>query len=85
MSAFVVVRDLAAGIHRRSTTNKWYQSCERGHVVSAFPPKWVLMIMTYTIKELMRLLSYEQDLKSLNLKRASIDAKSAKGTVHELH
>ena len=30
-------------------------------------------------------MSYEQDLKSLKLKRASIDAKFAKGTVHELH
>ena len=48
-------------------------------------PKWVLMIMTRTIKELMCLMSYEQDLKSLELKRASIDAKFAKGTVHELH
>ena len=38
--------------------------------VSAFgPPKWVLMIMTCTIKELMHLLSYEQDLKSLKMKR----------------
>ena len=42
-----------------------------------WPPKWVLMIMTRTIKELMRLLSYEQDLKSLKLKRASIDTKFA--------
>ena len=50
-----------------------------------WPPKWVLMIMTRTIKELMCLMSYEQDLKSLELKRASIDAKFAKGTVHELH
>ena len=50
-----------------------------------WPPKWVLMIMTYTIKGLMHLLSYEQDLKSLKLKRASIDAKIAKGMVHELH
>ena len=62
---------------------------ERGllrQYVSAFgPPKWVLMIMTRTIKEQMNLLSYEQDLKSLELKRASIDAKFAKGTVHELH
>ena len=34
--------------------------------VSAFgPPKWVLMLMTYIFKELMRLLSYEQALKSL--------------------
>jgi len=49
-----------------------------------WPPKWVLMIRTRTIKELTRLLSYEQDLKSLKLKRASIDAKFAKGTVHEL-
>ena len=49
-----------------------------------FPSKWVLMIMTYTIKELMRLLSYEQDLKSLKLKRASIDAIFAKISVHEL-
>ena len=40
--------------------------------------------MTRTIKELMRLLSYEQNLKSLKLKRASIDAKFAKRTVHEL-
>jgi len=32
----------------------------------------------------MHLLSYEQDLKSLKLKRASIDAKFAKGTVHVL-
>ena len=43
-------------------------------------PKWVLIIMTRTIKELMHLLSYELDLKSLNLK----DAEFAKGTVHEL-
>ena len=43
------------------------------------------MIMTRTIKELMHLLIYEQDLKSLKLKRASIDAKFAKGTVHVLH
>ena len=50
-----------------------------------WPPKWVLMIMTRTIKELMHLLSGEKDLKSLKLKRASIDAKFAKGTVHELH
>ena len=49
-----------------------------------WPPKWVLMIMTRRIKELMHLLSYEQDLKSLKLKRASIDAKFAKGTVHVL-
>jgi hypothetical protein len=33
-----------------------------------WPPKWVLMIMTRTIKGLMCLLSYEQDLKSLELK-----------------
>ena len=33
----------------------------------------------------MRLLSYEQDLKSLKLKRATINAKFAKGLVHELH
>jgi len=39
-----------------------------------WPPKWILMIMTCRIKELMRLLNYEQDLKSLKLKRASIDA-----------
>ena len=57
-----------------------YENCK-----CIWPPKWVLMIMTHTIKELMRLLSYEQDLKSLKLKRASIDAKFAKGTVHELH
>ena len=50
-----------------------------------WPPKWVLMIMTCTIKKLMRVLSYEQDLKSLKLKRASIDAKFAKGMVHELY
>ena len=50
-----------------------------------WPPKWVLIIMTCRIKELMHLLSYEQDLKSLKLKRASIDAKFAKGMVHELH
>ena len=43
------------------------------------------MIRTRTIKELTHLLSYEQDLKSLKLKRASIDAKFAKGTVHVLH
>ena len=49
-----------------------------------WPPKWVLMIMTRTIKELMRLLSYEQNLKLLKLKRASIDAEFAKGTVHDL-
>ena len=48
-------------------------------------PKWVLMIMTRTIKELMCLLSYEHDLKSLELKRASIDDKFANGSVHELH
>ena len=30
-------------------------------------------------------MSYEQDLKSLELKRASIDANFAKETVHELH
>ena len=30
-----------------------------------WPPKWVLMLMTRTIKELMLLLSYEQDQKSL--------------------
>ena len=30
-----------------------------------WPPKWVLMLMTRTIKELMHLLSYEQDQKSL--------------------
>ena len=50
-----------------------------------WPPKWVLMIMTCTIKKLIHVLNYEQDLKSLKLKRASIDAKFAKGTVHELH
>ena len=33
----------------------------------------------------MRLLSYEQDLKLLELKKASIDAKFANGLVHELH
>ena len=43
------------------------------------------MIMTRTIKELIRLLSYEQDLKSLKSERANIDAKFAKETVHELH
>jgi len=43
-----------------------------------------LMIMTHTIKELMHLLSYEQDLKSLKLKRASIEAIFAKGSLHEL-
>ena len=43
------------------------------------------MIMTRTIKELMCLLSYEQDLKLLELKKASIDAKFANGLVHELH
>ena len=48
-------------------------------------PKWVLMIMTRTIKELICLMSYEQNLKLLELKRASIDANFAKGTVHELH
>ena len=42
-----------------------------------WPPKWVLMIMTHTIKELMHLLSYEQDLKSLEMKRVCIDAKFA--------
>ena len=47
--------------------------------------KWVLMIVTCTIKELMRLLTYEQDLKSLKLKRARIDAIFAKILVHELH
>ena len=47
------------------------------HCKSIWPPKWVLMIMTRTIKELMRLLSYEQDLKSLNLKRARNDTKFA--------
>ena len=41
--------------------------------------------MTHTIKELMCLLSYEQDLKLLELKKASIDAKFANGLVHELH
>ena len=56
-----------------------------GDCMCIWPPKWVLMIMTCIIKELMRLLSYEQDLKSLKLKRASIDAKIAKGMVHELH
>ena len=56
-----------------------------GDCMCIWPPKWVLMIMTCTIKELMRLLSYEQDLKSLKLKRATIDAKFAKGSVHELH
>ena len=50
-----------------------------------WPPKWVLMIMTRTIKGLMCLLSYEHDLKLLKLKRASIDAIFAKETVHELH
>ena len=30
-----------------------------------WPPKWVLMIMTRTIKKLMRLLSYEQESKSM--------------------
>ena len=30
-------------------------------------------------------MSYEQDLKSLELKKAIIDAKFAKGMVHELH
>ena len=48
-------------------------------------PMLVLVLMTCTIKELMHLLSYEQDLKSLKLERASIDAKFAKETVHELH
>ena len=41
------------------------------------PLKWVLMKMARTIKELMRLLNYEQDLKSLKMKRASIDAEFA--------
>ena len=50
-----------------------------------WPPKWVLMIMTRTIKELMHLLSYEQDLKSLKSDKENIDAKFAKKTVHELH
>ena len=59
---------------------------KKGEIVSAFGPlKWVLKKMARTIKELMRLLNYEQDLKSLKLKRASIDAKFAKGMVHELH
>ena len=59
---------------------------KKGEIVSAFGPlKWVLKKMARTIKELMRLLNYEQDLKSLKLKRASIDAKFAWGTVHELH
>ena len=43
------------------------------------------MIVTRTIKELMCLLSYEQDLKLLKLKRASVDAIFAKGSMHELH
>ena len=50
-----------------------------------WPPKWVLMIMTCTIKELMHLLSYEQDLKSLKWKRAINNAIFAKEMVHELH
>ena len=55
-------------------------------IVSAFGPlKWVLMIITRTIKELIHLLTYEQDLKLLKLKRASIDAIFAKEMVHELH
>ena len=58
----------------------WGEACK-----CIWPPKWVLMIMTRTIKELMCLLSYEQDLKSLELKRESIDAKFANGSVHELH
>ena len=49
------------------------------------PLKWVLMKMARTIKELMRLLNYEQDLKSLKLKRASIDTIFAKESMHELH
>ena len=53
---------------------------KEGDCKCIWPPKWVLMIMTRTIKELMHLLSYELDLKSLNLK----DAEFAKGTVHEL-
>ena len=43
------------------------------------------MIVTRTIKELMRLLSYEQDLKSLKLKRAINDAIFATETMHEVH
>ena len=56
-----------------------------GDCMCIWPPKWVLMIMTRTIKELICLMSYEQNLKLLELKRASIDANFAKGTMHELH
>ena len=62
-----------------------FRYAPQGGCKCIWPPKWVLMIMTRTIKELMCLLSYEQDVKSLKLKRASIDAKFAKGSVHELH
>jgi len=48
------------------------------------PPKWILMIMTHTIKELTCLWSYEQDLKSLKWERAINDSIFAKETVDEL-
>ena len=47
-------------------------------------PKWVLVLMMYIIKELMRFLSYEQDQKSLWWKRAINDAIFAKEMVYEL-
>ena len=48
-----------------------------GSAVSGPYCKWILMIMARIIKELMHLLSYEQDLKSLKVKRARNDAKFA--------
>jgi len=47
--------------------------------------KWILVLMTYIIKELMCLLSYEQDKKSLKWKGAINDAIFTKKTVLELH
>ena len=50
-----------------------------------WPPKWVLVLMTRTIKELMCLSSYEQVQRLLNWKRAINDDIFAKETVFELN
>ena len=50
-----------------------------------WPLKWVLMLIICTIKELMCLLSNEQDQKSLKWKRSINDAIFSKEMVYELH
>ena len=49
------------------------------------PPKWVLVLMTRTIKKLMCLSSNEQVQKSLKWETTFNDAIFAKETMFELH